>query len=1564
MKNRLLTVVLCLLALPVAAEQHKPYFSLTAQRTFAPGEKITVSMYSHDVEALEFRMYRVQDPVKFFTALDDAHQFGSSREAMSEVAEQIDERTWLEKFHDWKMRVWRSIRNFFRFQFRPQSRAVFRQKQAAQAEQKKLATPLADQFAQVPILNSKQLVSRWRQQVPSTYFSDRQDLPVESQQAGVYLIEATDGELKAYTVVIVSQTALITKVSEGELFGFLVDRKSGAPVSGAKVTYWADKKAATPSVTDDQGVIDLKLQGQARPQQVRMIAVHGDDVAVVTPQSYLFGERDRNGLGYVFTDRPVYRPGHTVHIKAVLRQRNGEQLRVPEKREVSAVIYAADNKQALTKKLALSAMGTANFDFVVPSDAALGYYRVEIDNGNAGYGSFYVEEYKKPEYQVKVTTDKQHYLQGESIKATIEARYYFGEPVANAKVVYVVHTSRHWNWESDFEGEGYEGDEGDMGGGEGDEDDSGGSDYMYGATQEQEQEGKLDADGKLVVTLPTRVNDKKFDLNYRIEARVTDAASREISGHNMVLATYGSYWVGIQSEKYLYAKGETPRFIITSKNYENKPISAAFKVQIQQWSWNQGRSNQETIEEREGTTGPDGTTTIQWPTNRSGSFHVKVISHTPENRDVEADTYLWLPGEEVHWWWGGNERKLQVIADKKNYQPGDVAHMMVMSPVENAHLLITAEGRSIQSHQVVTGSGTSASFDVPITSAMSPNIFINAVMVSENEIYQGAKELKVPPVEKRLQIEITPSKPQFQPGEKASYDVVTKDSNGKPVQAELAVGVVDDAIYAVRPDTSGDLVDAFYQRNYRMYNIESSLTFYFHGEAGEKSPLLARLRGLHSSRLAQLKPGSDLVQPKVRKAFPDTAFWAPTVTTDAGGHARVSLDFPDSLTTWRTTVRAITADTRAGSEINRVIVRKNLMVRLAVPRFFRQGDEVTISTIVHNYLANIKTAKVSLEVTGLQLTDAGARDLTIPSKGEAKVDWHVKASQIGDAKLLAKALTNEESDAMELTLPVEAFGVRQIMAHAGSIVAESGSQKAAFQFPQSDPLSHSIDVSLSPSVAGSMLSALDYLTNYPYGCTEQTMSSFLPNIVVGDLLRQLNMKSDVNEEELRKKIRAGSERLYDFQHQDGGWGWWKDDESHTFMTAYVVAGLAQAKNSGYDINEDNVRRGQEWLRAKLKDHPNMIADLQAYVTYALAVSGDRDHEALDAMWEKRDKLTPQGLAHAGLALQLAGDARAEQAASDLEKQAKQDDMEAYWVAQNDYLLDIESHDDSAAATATALKLLSLRHPESPLLPKAALWLVNHRDEGWWWESTKQTAMVLYGLTDYLRVSKELSPDFSVQVLLNGKQLATKKFGATDLSATPFAIKLDASQLANPNDELEVRKTGKGRVYWSTQARYFSTARKDYQSASLSLSIARDYFKLRPETTTNSDGVKKIVYALDPLNGSVQSGDIIAVHITLTGADWKYLLIEDPIPAGVELLERDDLYELKEKPRWWGWYWTRREFHDDRAAFFEEYFHDKHDYYYLLKVVNPGVFQVSPALAQPMYQPSVMATTESRKVEVK
>ena len=153
--------------------------------------------------------------------------------------------------------------------------------------------------------------------------------------------------------------------------------------------------------------------------------------------------------------------------------------------------------------------------------------------------NFSVEDYKKPEYQVKVTAQTPRVLQGQPIKATIDARYYFGEPVANAKVKWVVHTSTYWPMGRDQDdeeaGAGQEGDSADADDAENDDSD--------GGEQASETSGTLDADGKLQITIPTKVDSKKQDLTYRIEARVTDAGNREIAGHGFALATYGSFFL-------------------------------------------------------------------------------------------------------------------------------------------------------------------------------------------------------------------------------------------------------------------------------------------------------------------------------------------------------------------------------------------------------------------------------------------------------------------------------------------------------------------------------------------------------------------------------------------------------------------------------------------------------------------------------------------------------------------------------------------------------------------------------------------------------------------------------------------------------------------------------------------------------------------------------------------------------------------------------------------------------------------------------------------------------------
>ena len=149
--------------------------------------------------------------------------------------------------------------------------------------------------------------------------------------------------------------------------------------------------------------------------------------------------------------------------------------------------------------------------------------------------------------------------------------------------------------------------------------------------------------------------------------------------------------------------------------------------------------------------------------------------------------------------------------------------------------------------------------------------------------------------------------------------------------------------------------------------------------------------------------------------------------------------------------------------------------------------------------------------------------------------------------LLGKALTDEESDALELTLPVIPFGVKLSDARGRHRWATGrATAQADLTFPADACSRHRASCwsRVTPSVAGSIFGALEYLTTFPYGCVEQTMSSFLPNVVVSQAVQRTRAQDQHRSgRRWSKKIRAGLDRLYDFQHEDGGWGWWKTDES-------------------------------------------------------------------------------------------------------------------------------------------------------------------------------------------------------------------------------------------------------------------------------------------------------------------------------------------------------------------------------------------------------------------------------------
>jgi len=564
-------IVLLLSTLSNGQEEKTGYFSLNSSRTYAPGQKVSIDMWAQNVETLEFRVYRVNDPVKFFVDLGDAHQFGGR------VPPPPHKLTWLERFHNWKHRMFAWIRDFFRAQFTAQNRQTIRE-QGSEAKQQP-QTP-AQMFAQIPVLNSQQLIATWRQNVTSRrerWETENVSIPVKER--GVYLIEATDGKLRAYTIVVVSQMALITKTAPGTILTFASDRQTSQPVSDAQTYFFVNREQIGKEDTNDDGLAQISVK-ESHPDNVLVMARTNDDFAVSSPWSYWMSTDPARSLTtYVYTDRPVYRPGDTVHFKAILRTRSGFTYQAPANTDFNVKIDDVEGKEVLASTLTSNVMGTIHGEYKIPANASLGDYNIQVrtgDNYTQG-SSFAVEEYKKPEYEVRVTPEQKRVLQGQPIKVTIEAKYYFGEPVANGKVKWVVHQSRSYNY-LNYGGvdEGEDGDQSDdEGGGTGD------SERYYAGEQTEEKSGTLDENGKLHITLPTEfVQERHSDITYRIEARVTDEGNREISGHNYIQATYGSFQIGASPASYVYEVGSTAQLNVEARDYDSKPVQTPFHVAL------------------------------------------------------------------------------------------------------------------------------------------------------------------------------------------------------------------------------------------------------------------------------------------------------------------------------------------------------------------------------------------------------------------------------------------------------------------------------------------------------------------------------------------------------------------------------------------------------------------------------------------------------------------------------------------------------------------------------------------------------------------------------------------------------------------------------------------------------------------------------------------------------------------------------------------------------------------------------------------------------------------------
>ena len=740
------------------------------------------------------------------------------------------------------------------------------------------------------------------------------------------------------------------------------------------------------------------------------------------------------------------------------------------------------------------------------------------------------------------------------------------------------------------------------------------------------------------------------------------------------------------------------------------------------------------------------------------------------------------------------------------------------------------------------------------------------------------------------------------------------------------------------------------------------------------------IRGINQTEIDE-----DYLEAKLRSNFKDALIWKANIVTDRNGLAVVNFKIPDNLTTWRTTVRAVTRDSKMGQQINRVISRKDLLVRMETPRFFREGDELTISTNIHNYLSESKKTKISFEVKYLEVIDSkinstsfvsnssfsksesNVYEINIEKNSELRIDWNVKVNlPLGEAKLTATALTNEESDAIELKVPILPKGFKQVK----FLTMESSSdnpEELLFNIPQDvDLRTAKLSISINPSLAGTILKALDDLVGYPYGCVEQTMSRFLPTVIVANTLKEINAPLNATTiQELPKMVEAGLNRLYNFQHNDGGWGWWTNDPTRPHMTAYVLYGMSIARNAGYNVNEEIYNKGITNLRKQIENY-NAASVLDettlAYMIFSLSTAlKDINYELssyknlIQTLLQK--ELNPYTLSLLTLCLDNMNDEELrDEIIIRLKSKVYEETSYAYWKGDKS---SYHWQNDQVQSTAFALKAILKNEPNNYLIAKIVRWLIMQK-QGYSWRSTQETAVVIFALTEYLKISNELNPDFKTVVYVNNKKVVEKHFAEDDifLEMNPIDVSgLEENILKSGTNRIKIIKEGEGKLYLSGYGQYY-TKNKLIENSNESFKITREYFLLEPET---KDG--RLVYVKKEFGGIVKSGENIFVKtlVKCDEANMDYFILEDMLPSGFEPVKDERYFEIEGEKNYsyddsysnsWRWFYSDKEYRDDKVSFFVTNTKEEMEFTYILKAQIPGTYSAMPSNGALMYYPEV------------
>ena len=956
-------------------------------------------------------------------------------------------------------------------------------------------------------------------------------IPVGKLSPGLYIVEAMIGSYRAHTLLFVSDTVGIVKAASTGLLLWTARRSDGTPAPETSVV-WTDGVGVLKSgKTGADGTLALE---HADPERSYVLGVD-DKGGVFVSENFYYDSEIYNTKIYAFTDRPMYRPGETVHMKFIGRTfTSATQSNNPASADLDYQLIDPNGSPIAAGKTHFESASGAQADITLPGDATAGGYTLRFRYGQDDYGAaFRVAQYVKPRFDVNLLMDKADYATGEPLHGQVQLRYPDGSPVRNASVSVTLRAQRV----SVVDGElRYSG--------------------LFPVKLDQ-QELRTGADGNVALTLPAAQDPSRYALTLFAQ----DGAAYRMRVTREVLIARGATPYGLSAVKLFSQPGETVDFTLkrgAAGSVSTHPPTTWEWVRLESQTRSQGTL---------GTTVSADSLSVPLKFEQPGSYMVSVKD---SQGNLLAATSHWVAGEGLQALPGS----VEVVFDRRSYQVGDTAEALITFPGPVADALLTLERDRVEKHALLSSGADWLSLQrvaptqwkarIKVGAGFAPNMTFSVLYVRDGAYaFQNAGIVVAQPT---LALTVHSDKAVYAPGDTVTLDL-TSSLAGKPVPANLTVSVVDEMVYVLQPEIAPNIVDFFYHPRRNNVRTSSSLSFITYDLA------ISGMRGApHGPSAGNYNERGVKVLERPRRDEQDTAAWRTNLHTDAAGHVSMTFKMPDSLARWRVTVRAIADDGNVGQRTSYVQSDKALYLKWSGPVRFRMGDRPVLDMLAFNHTGSDAQAQWIVSGAGLNVSQAvtlkpGANYLRLPAAGLQSGTIYTQL-----------VLSGRVADRLQTTVHMDAPG--WLSPRQSTIALDGGAHPLSLA-----PDARDIRLRLVGDASSQFLRIADDLIDYPYDSAEQTASRLIPLALAHDALLRGDDLAVAGQ--LETRLRSERQRLTMLAGIGGTFGWWGDTTGgDVLLTAYAYYADWLASHSlGIDLPDGNWRHALDLYRDRSASVP-------------------------------------------------------------------------------------------------------------------------------------------------------------------------------------------------------------------------------------------------------------------------------------------------------------------------------------------------------------------------------------------